>query len=204
MALKKKEYPVELRQTVIKYYLNGDSEHEIAQKLIIPRTSVHYIIDKYKKTECLQNIIDRDRKRKTTVYFDRAIHRIIKADRRKSASSVTAVIETEFGIIISEQMVRRRLHEAGFKGRVARKKSYVEKTNQMKRIQYAKNIESSLCASEIKCYGLMKVNLTCWSLTEGSWFDEHRRKHSILDARFPSLNTEEEMYSVGIVSHHQV
>ena len=34
-----------------------------------------------------------------------------------------AVIETEFGIIISEQTVRRRLHEAGFKGRVARKKT---------------------------------------------------------------------------------
>ena len=54
MAPKKKEYPVDLRQTVIKHYLNGRSEHEIAQKLIIPRTSVHYIIDKYKK---IQNII---------------------------------------------------------------------------------------------------------------------------------------------------
>ena len=51
MAPKKKEYPVDLRQTVIKHVLNGHSEHEIAQKLIIPRTSVHYIIDKYKKKQ---------------------------------------------------------------------------------------------------------------------------------------------------------
>ena len=49
MASKKKDYPVHLRQTVKKYYLNGDSEHESAQKLIIPRTLVHYIVDKYKK-----------------------------------------------------------------------------------------------------------------------------------------------------------
>ena len=77
-----------------------------------------------------------------------------------------AIIETEFGIIISEQMVHRRLHEAGFKGRVARKKPYVDKTNRTKRIQYEKTIESSLCASGIKCYGLMKVNLTCLDLTE--------------------------------------
>ena len=42
---KKKKYPADLRHTVIKHYLNGHSEHEIAQKLIIPRTSVHYIID---------------------------------------------------------------------------------------------------------------------------------------------------------------
>ena len=54
-------------------------------------------------------------------------------------------------------------------GRIARKKPYVDKTNRMKRIQY---VESSLCASEIKCYGLMKVNLTCLGLMEGLWFDE--------------------------------
>ena len=51
MAPKKKEYSVDRRQTVIKHVLNGDLEHEIAQKLIIPRTSIHYIIDKYKKNE---------------------------------------------------------------------------------------------------------------------------------------------------------
>ena len=51
-----------------------------------------------------------------------------------------------FGIIISEQTVRRRLHEAGFKGRVARNKRYVDKTNRMKRIQYAKKYrEHPLC-----------------------------------------------------------
>ena len=146
MAPKKKEYSVDLRQTVIKHYLNGHSEHEIAQKMIIPQTSVHYIIDKHKKTKCVQNISGRGRKRNTTVYLDRAIQRKIKADRRKSASSVKAVIESEFGIIISEKTVRRRLHEAGFKGRVARKEPYVDKTNQMKHIQYAKKYrEQPLC-----------------------------------------------------------
>ena len=101
MAPKKKEYPVDLQQTVIKHVLNSDSEDRIAHKLIIPRTSVHYIIDKYKETKCVQNIIGRGRKRKTTVYLDRAIRRKIKPNRRKSASSVKVVIETEFGIIIS-------------------------------------------------------------------------------------------------------
>ena len=96
------------------------------------------MISNYKKTKSVQNIIGQGRKGQTTVYLDRAIQRKIKADRRKSASPVKAVIETEFGIIISEQTVHRRLHEAGFKGRVARKKPYVDKTNRMKRIQHAK------------------------------------------------------------------
>ena len=40
MTPKKNEYPVHLRQTVIKHVLNDHSEHEIPQKLIIPQTSV--------------------------------------------------------------------------------------------------------------------------------------------------------------------
>ena len=43
MAPKKKEYSYDLRELVIKHYLNGDSEREIAQKTLIPRDSVHYI-----------------------------------------------------------------------------------------------------------------------------------------------------------------
>ena len=81
MTPKKKQYRVDLQQTVIKHVVNGDSEHEIAQKMIIPRIYVRYIIDKYKKTKCIQNIIDRGRKGKTTVYLDRALQRKIKADR---------------------------------------------------------------------------------------------------------------------------
>ena len=93
-----------------------------------------------KKTKCLENIIGRGRKRKTTGYLHRALNRKIKADRRKSASSVKA----EFGIIICEQTGRRRLHQAAFKGHVARKKLYVDKTNRMKCTQCAKKYREQL------------------------------------------------------------
>ena len=57
-----------------------------------------------KKQNALKRLSVEAQKRKTTGYLDRAIQRKIKADRRKSASSVKA----EFGIIISEQTVRRK------------------------------------------------------------------------------------------------
>ena len=63
MAPKKKEYSFHLRETVIKHFLNGDSEHDIAGEMIIPRNSVHYIIMKYKKTKCIENIVDNVRPR---------------------------------------------------------------------------------------------------------------------------------------------
>ena len=138
MAPKKKEYSFDLRETVIKHFLNGDSEHDIAEKMIIPRNSVHYIIMKYKKTKCIENIIGRGRKRKTSMHLDRIIQRKVKVDRRKSASSVKIDIESELGITISQQTVRRRLHEIGLKGRVTPKKPYVNKVNRGKRLEYAK------------------------------------------------------------------
>ena len=61
-----------------------------------------------------------------------------RLDRRKSAPSVKVELQSEYGITISEQMVRRRLHEVGLFGRVARKKPYVNKVNRGKRIAFAK------------------------------------------------------------------
>ena len=58
-------------------------------------------------------------------------------DRRKSALSVKSELRTGFGLTISESTIRRRLYEIGFKGRVARKKPYVSKDNQVKRLHYA-------------------------------------------------------------------
>ena len=72
-------------------------------------------------------------KRTKTANINRIIQRKIKVDRRKSALSVKSKLKTELGLTISELIIRRRLYEIGFNGRVARKKSYVSKDNQVKR-----------------------------------------------------------------------
>ena len=92
---------------------------------------------KVSKTKCVQNIIGRGRQRKTTVQLDRVMQRRVKVDRRKSASSMKAEIESESAIVIFEQTVRCRLHEVGYKGRVARKKPYMDKVNRIKLVEYA-------------------------------------------------------------------
>ena len=72
------------------------------------------------------------------MHLDRITQRKVKVDRRKSASSVKIDVEFELEIPIYEQPVRRRLHEIGLKGRVTRKKPYVNKVNRGKRLEYAK------------------------------------------------------------------
>ena len=76
--------------------------------------------------------------RTTSVNVDRIIQGKIKVDRRKSAPSVKVELQSKHGITIYEQTVRRRLHEVGLFGRVARKKPYVNKVNRGKRIAFAK------------------------------------------------------------------
>ncbi|CAM4900557.1 unnamed protein product [Rotaria socialis] len=138
MAPVRKEHSHEFRETIIKRFLIGDSERYIAQDLLCSRNTVHSVIIKYKKTKCIANIVGRGRKRKTTERVDKAIQRKIKVNRRKSASSIKHEIEKELGVIISNNTIRRRAHEIGLHGRVARKKPYVNKVNRLKRLNYVK------------------------------------------------------------------
>ena len=139
MAPKKKtECSNDLREVVIKHFLNGDSEREISSKVLIPRSSVNYMITKYKSMKCIGNMIGRGRKRKTTIHTDRIIQRKVKIDRRESSTFVKAELQTELNITISETTIRRRAHEIGLYGRVARKKPYLTKANRGKRLEYAR------------------------------------------------------------------
>ena len=84
--------------------------------------------------------------------------RKIKVDRRKSAPSVKVELQSQHGITISQQTTRRRLHEVGLFGRVARKRPYINKINRGRHITFGKN----LLASGITSCGQVKVNLTYW------------------------------------------
>ncbi|CAF1479687.1 unnamed protein product [Didymodactylos carnosus] len=136
MAPKKKEHSDDLRSLVIKHHLNGDSQREIAKKVLLSRETVRSMINKYKNTKYIGNLFGRGRKRKTTTTTDQLIQRKLKIDRRKTARSVTS----ELGIVISQSTVQRRAHEIGLFGRVARKKPYVSKMDRVQRLKYAKEM----------------------------------------------------------------
>ena len=76
-------------------------------------------------------MIGRDGKRFTLIV-------LYKPDRRKSSTSVKAELQTELNITISQTTIRRQAHEIGLYGRVARKKSYLNKANSGKRFEYAR------------------------------------------------------------------
>ena len=93
---KKKEYSNDWREVVIKYFFNGDSEREIACKVLIPRSSVNYMITKYKSMKCIGNMIGRDRKRFTLIV-------LYKTDSRKSSTSVKAELQSNLTLLFLKQ-----------------------------------------------------------------------------------------------------
>ena len=70
----KKEDSNDLREVVLKHFLNGDSKGEIVGKVLISRGSLHDVITKYKSTNCI------DRDRTTEIYRDRVIERQSKTN----------------------------------------------------------------------------------------------------------------------------
>ena len=76
-------------------------------------------------------------KRKTRETTDGLIQCKLKLDRRKLAARVKVEIESELGILLQVDTVRKRAHEVG---RVVRKKSYVNKINRGKQVKFDKEV----------------------------------------------------------------
>ena len=132
MAPKKiTEHSNDRRTLLVRHIHNGDSLGEIAAKALLSRSTVLYMVDKYKSTKCIDNLFGRLRsKRKTRATTNRLILRKLKLYRRKSASTVKVEVENELEISLLVDTIRKRAHEVELFGRVARKKPYVNKINQ--------------------------------------------------------------------------
>ena len=85
-------------------------------------------------------LFGRGRKRKTTVAMDRLILHKIKSNRRLSADKVQVEIESELQISLNVNTIGNRAHEAGLFGRLALKKSLVNKVNWGKQLKYPKDM----------------------------------------------------------------
>ena len=119
MAPKKQEHTNDLRTLVIRHYQNSDSLSEIAAKTSLSRSTVQYMVGKYKLTKCAGNLFGLGHKRKTRATIDRLIQHKLKLYRRKTASTVRVEIKNEQAISLHIDTLRKWAHEVGG---VARKK----------------------------------------------------------------------------------
>ena len=185
MVPKKKVHSNDLRILVIRHYQNGDSLSEIAAKTLLSRSTVQYMVDKYKSTKCIDNLFGCDRKRKTRATKDRLIQRKLKLYRQKSASTVKIGTENELGILLHVDTIRKRTHHE------------LDCLDELliRSLTWTRSIEKNGLSSPRKClksqwifgrmlFGPTSQNSTLSARTVKLWSGEQHVKNSIQTVQF--------------------
>ena len=125
MKTNKKEKCEPTREKIVKYSQKGWSQVKIEKHLKCSRCWVQNTLKRFVETGVHKNRKKTGRNRITTERDDRKIERISLKNRKKSSSAVASVFSKDEIHKISSRTVRRRLNEAGLKGRRARKKPWL-------------------------------------------------------------------------------
>lgn len=133
---------VQLRDLIICDWENKENEPtsmgKLSEKYKIPKATIQSIIEKYRKTGCVENLPGRGRKRAFSVKESRRIMKKIKVNPFLSAPKIAQEVQEEMGKTVSVSTIKKYLHEGGVKGRTARKKPMISNRNRIKRLQFAK------------------------------------------------------------------
>lgn len=127
-----------VRTEIVTKYNLGISAIAIANEYAIPRQTVYYQINKYKKTGKVNNVHRIGRNRKTTRPEDRLIIRKFQSDPFLTPKKAALEWNSCCNNHISERTVRRRLKEANINTYVARPIPFISPKNKIKRLEFAK------------------------------------------------------------------
>lgn len=145
----------QVRNLIIKDCKRGDPQRKIAKKYEVSKSAVQKLYKKFLRTGTVADQPGRGRKRITTSRDDAQIVRIIK----KNPMTTVRNVRESLKLSISDRTVRRRLREADFQSRFARKRPFINKINKKSGLNSLKNIFMSPRHFGREFYGRMKVNL---------------------------------------------
>ena len=138
MSRKTKETAIEERKIILNLYKMNKSYNEIAQIINRSRFTVRSVIKRFKSEENLENQIRSGRPSKVTIREKRKIVNIVKKDPKTNSTEIASMLKAECEKEVSTKTVRRVLKDAGYSARAARRKPYISKINQKKRVEFAK------------------------------------------------------------------
>lgn len=135
---KTKETTLAERQLIVNLYQRGYTYAKIADEIGKGISTVGYIIKKFKDENLIANKSRKGRPKKLTEREEKRILREVKQNPRTSATNIVSHLATYSGKTVSTETVKRVLRKAGYGGRVARKKPYINDVNRRKRLAFAK------------------------------------------------------------------
>lgn len=125
------------RSLLIDLKNQGLTYQRISEQTGIPQTTIKNNVKKFKTFGTVSDLMGRGRKRKTTPRIDRAILQSIGKNRKESAVKIAKDLETRLNIKLCPQTIRNRIHEGGYKARVARKKPFLKRVHKRARLAFA-------------------------------------------------------------------
>ena len=131
--------PLDIKDLIIKMYNEGKSYGQISEIVSRPRSSVQYVVEKFKKSGLLQISPGRGRKKIIDLRLGRKIERMVKLDPKMSAVEIARIIKESENVALNAQTIRNFLHQCQYKACVPRKKPFISKKNVKLRLEYAKN-----------------------------------------------------------------
>ena len=140
--VKVKETTIEERQIILDLRKDGKSFRFIAKLVHKPLSTIHYIVKKFNEDNIVANRPRTGRPSKLSERDERFIVRKIKKNPFESSSNIASELNESYGQNVTARTVRNKIRKSGFRSRVARKKPFINKRNQKKRIEFAKTYRS--------------------------------------------------------------
>lgn len=133
-----KEIPIATREMMVKPKNEGKSHKDISEIVGRSRSSVQYVCQKYNATGSVANKPRSGQPPKLNSAAKRSILMNVRDNPKLSAPKIVQNLQSDYNVKVCPQTVRNMLNEAGYKGRIARKKPFINKINKAKRLDFAK------------------------------------------------------------------
>lgn len=138
--MEKKQTSVDMKNLIVKLWKEKKCIRAIAEIVKKTRSTVHYIINAYKKHGFLQRPNGSGRPRKIySSQTERRILRFVKEDPKISAVKIARELKKESIVNVHPQTIRNFLHSKEYRAYAPRKKPYLSARNVKKRLEYAKH-----------------------------------------------------------------
>lgn len=128
-----KKHSTEFKNLIINNYKSGLTHKDICEKFNLPKSTVTFILNKFRRSENLETLHCGGRPRHTTLKEDTRISRELKKYPEKSAVSIVKALNLK----VSARTVQRRACEAGLKSYRAAKKPFISNKNRKARLKFA-------------------------------------------------------------------
>ncbi|GIZ00389.1 transposable element Tc1 transposase [Caerostris extrusa] len=191
---------------IIGYHKCGRSLRDISSDLKYPKSTVAYVIKKWKVSSDCRNVPRVGRPTKLGGRDRRVLTREIRKNRTQPMALIREEFQQASGSIVSMNTIRKEAHLHGFHGRAAAHKPLITKSNRAARLMWCKSTSKLNCrsfgvfsaADQCKIFTLSNINVlfneTCLNKSLQLFY------HSLLS--FPSTSRELSTVFLDYILNH--